>query len=691
MTGFESVFFGEAAKSLAGLVLKTAWEVGNKPIDEPIKRLIFTASGQYVQNYEQRHGNLKVVCVRMDAPVRLDEVYTAVQVLERSQVGYFESAATLQDLFREKGRGFEFQKIERQDGITVANQQQYLMVLGSPGVGKSTFLRKVGLEALKQKKGAFQHECLPVFLKLQDFNSTEITLDQLIIHEFATCGFPEPEKTAKSFLQKGKLLILLDGLDEVATDHVDRAITQIQNFGDRHRNNRFIASCRIAAYKSGFQRFKDIVIAAFDDGQIEEFIRHWFRLEPEIASQCWDLLKQTEYAATKELAQTPLLLTLLCVVYDESQNFPKNRAAVYGEALDVLLKKWAAEKRLKRDPIYRELSPELEQILLAEIAYTSFAADQLFFSKREVTRQIKDFLVNNLNAPQHLDGEAVLTAIEVQQGLFVERARDTYSFSHLTFQEYLTAQHLAQQPDLMQALVEQHLTDDRWREVFLLVAGSLSNATPLLELMAAKTPTLLATEKLKALVNWVDSATAGSLGDYKPAAKRVAALTLTLHLSQSIDLNLDFSRSLDLNLDLSRFLDFNLSLDLYHFFFHLDRSRFFSLNRPREFAKIKIFKQVDFTVLMARLSGLKARIPEGELSEEFYQRFANQLVQIWCGALHLQPEWLELSEQEVESLKKYLSANQLLIRCKEAAVRVSRESWAGIEQRMLTVEDEEKV
>ncbi|MCY7391338.1 MAG: NACHT domain-containing protein, partial [Leptolyngbyaceae cyanobacterium CAN_BIN12] len=507
MTGFEAIAL-EGAKSLAGLVLKTAWEMGNKPIDQPIQRLIFNASRQYIQNYEERHGNLKVVCVRMDAPVRLDEVYTAVQVLERSQVGYFESAATLQDLFRKSERDFELQRVPRQDGIMVANQQQYLMVLGSPGVGKSTFLRKVGLEALKQKKGAFQHECLPVFLKLQDFNSPEITLDQLIINEFATCGFPEPEKTAQSFLQKGKLLILLDGLDEVATDHLDYAITQIQNFGDRHRNNRFIASCRIAAYKGGFQRFKDIVIAAFDDGQIEEFIRHWFRLEPDIASQCWDLLKDPEYAAAKELAQTPLLLTLLCVVYAESQNFPKNRAAVYGEALDVLLKKWAAEKRLKRDPIYRELSPELEQILLAEIAYTSFVADQLFFSKREVTRQIKEFLVNNLNAPQHLDGEAVLTAIEVQQGLFVERARDTYSFSHLTFQEYLTAQHVAQQPDLMPALVEQHLTDDRWREVFLLVSGSLSNANTLLESMAAIITTLLTTEKLKALVNWANNATA---------------------------------------------------------------------------------------------------------------------------------------------------------------------------------------
>ena len=51
----------------------------------------------------------------------------------------------------------------------LANNKQYLMVLGGPGVGKSTFLRKVGLEALKKKEGNFAHECIPVFIELKRF------------------------------------------------------------------------------------------------------------------------------------------------------------------------------------------------------------------------------------------------------------------------------------------------------------------------------------------------------------------------------------------------------------------------------------------------------------------------------------------------------------------------------------------
>ena len=48
--------------------------------------------------------------------------------------------------------------------------EQYLMLLGGPGVGKSTFLRKVGLEALKGENRNFEHECIPVFLGTEEIH-----------------------------------------------------------------------------------------------------------------------------------------------------------------------------------------------------------------------------------------------------------------------------------------------------------------------------------------------------------------------------------------------------------------------------------------------------------------------------------------------------------------------------------------
>ena len=100
---------------------------------------------------------------------------------------------------------------------------------------------------------------------------------------------------------------------------------------------------------------------------------------------------------------------------------PSKRSTLYGRALDIILDEWSAQKRLERDPIHERLNPDLEKILLAEIAYESFSQDQLFFSKEVITKRIASFLADTLENPKYLDADKVLTAIEVQQGILVER------------------------------------------------------------------------------------------------------------------------------------------------------------------------------------------------------------------------------------------------------------------------------
>ncbi len=694
MTGFEPLI-GIGTAALSTLVTEIVKTKGGKLVDQLDRDILNpklkAAVHQYVQEYKERHGKLKVACVRMDNPMKLEELYTAVKVLDCSELRYFESTDTLQDWFRQNGR-LGANREGKQSGLTVANREQYLMVLGGPGVGKSTFLRKVGLEALKGKhtdqQDRFHHACIPVFLALQRFNSKEIKIEQVIAREFEACGFPDAADFAQAALEGGKLLILLDGLDEVPLEHLDHAITQIQDLVDRYSQNRFIASCRVAAYKGGFPRFKDVAMAAFEDEQIEQFIRNWFRSpqdqETNTADQCWELLKRPEYAAAKELAQTPLLLTLLCAVYDEGLDFPKNRAALYGEALDVLLRKWASEKRIQHNPIYQELSLELERELLADIAFESFVEDQLFFNKRSVTDQIRAFLVSNLNAPKHLDSEKVLEAIEVQQGILVERARDAYSFSHLTFQEYLTAQYIVDNQQI-EWLVTNHLTDDRWKEVFLLVAGLMpgrKGADQLLTLMEKQTQRLLesplAAQRIIPLLQWAEQATEGSEVNYKAVGKRAAAAYIALDLNRaSPRSSVPFEA-----LCLAYALDSEHDED---FFFDLFLGDIFAraYKRARFCEKTQVFHSIDFVDVLHKLETLNP--PDENQPSEVKHAFDEQIRKFWFDTLRLDPKIVQPFQDEANGLGSYFYANELMVRCQEAAVRVSPEVWQGIEARMLRV------
>ena len=214
-----------------------------------LKGKITNASHKYNENYENRHGQLKVCCAGMRKPISLDEVYVAVQFLDEQTALRYKSPKEIEEAFQ-KRRGRYFNSSERQDGVQVANKEQYLMLLGGPGVGKSTFLRKLGREALKEKEKNvhFKHKCMPVFLELKRFTEAQIDIKTLIAREFEVCGYPHPDQMTDVALEKGKLLILFDGLDEVPRANIDNVIRTITDFVDQHSQNRFIASCRIAAY-----------------------------------------------------------------------------------------------------------------------------------------------------------------------------------------------------------------------------------------------------------------------------------------------------------------------------------------------------------------------------------------------------------------------------------------------------------
>ncbi|MGQ9872633.1 MAG: hypothetical protein ACUVQO_17870 [Leptodesmis sp.] len=146
----EKVLLPAAAMTLGSIFSRVMCVHGGKfaswiqEQSEDPQQIIEKASEQYAWNYAKRHGVLKVLGMR--EPVSLESVYTPVQFLDRDSLSRFDSIEELEKAFRVQGeRSFQRKQSRQQDGLKVANEKQYLMVLGGPGAGKSTFLRKMGL------------------------------------------------------------------------------------------------------------------------------------------------------------------------------------------------------------------------------------------------------------------------------------------------------------------------------------------------------------------------------------------------------------------------------------------------------------------------------------------------------------------------------------------------------------------
>jgi len=706
-----------AVKGLATGMAKVAGEAGikllgdtnNKLLDgagnltKAAQDLLFRVSRKYVDNYAERHGILKVL--GMQKPVSLDSVYTAVQLLNPEKLRTFESVDALESSFREsKERGFQSRECPKQAGIKVANNEQYLMVLGGPGMGKTTFLRKVGLEALKGKKGDYQHNCIPVLLELKAFRTGEIDFEQAIASEFANCSLPEYQELTNKFLEQGKLLILLDGLDEVPTDRMSEMVREIQNFVDRYSKNRFITSCRIAAYRNNFRRFTDVAIADFDDQQIKNFITNWFVANPERGQECLERLNSGDYQAAKELTQTPLLLTLVCILYQRSGQFPTNRSTLYERALRVLLEEWNGAKEIPIEQVYKGLDTKRKELILSQIAYDAFIEDQLFFPKRTVVKKIEKLLPELLPEEKFVDGNNVLRDIEVQHGLLVERAEGIYSFSHLTIQEFLTAQQIDYNSISIKELVDKYLCDKRWREVFLLLAG-LRKADNLLLAMEETIHNLINTYKLQNLLIWVEriigkkKSSFDNLDDsFHTVGKRAIAISLVNSLANvyANPMCIPLAKAYNNGLILSFANGFAKQDAIYHDEMLMDpytisQSSFkmdtISISQFIEYikwaARYKVYRCVSYYQLIFDLEKLNQQRPEYSAAKEFRQAFHNKIFQICLDSFSLTTEMVNLSKKERDSLDNYLDANLLMVECKKAAVRVSPKTWSGIESRML--------
>ncbi|MDJ0673327.1 MAG: NACHT domain-containing protein, partial [Microcystis sp. M53598_WE2] len=336
---------------------------------------------------------------------------------------------------------------------------------------------------------------------------------------------------------------------------------------------------------------------------------------------------------------------------------------------------------------------EQEEILLSEIAYQNFVADKLFLEKREVVKQIKDHLKQNLNAPQHLDGEKVLKTIEIEQGILVERARDVYSFSHLTLQEYLTAQYIYDN-DLIEETVKNHITETRWQEVFLLVAGLMrGKADKLLLAMEKEAHNYLTTplgQKLVPILQWADEMTKDSVDSpIKPVGRRALAYWLVIFYTCIIySYNVIHIPNVTAIIH-SIVIAYAYAPEIAYLITKMSFTpklidEFVQL--VNLFAQDRIVSKVNFSQLSADLEAFKQIIPDDKATEKERQEFVDQLFKMWNTAFNLTPKLLNLSIQEICKIDRhYFYINRLILKCQKVAVNISPTVWQEIEDRMLRI------
>ncbi len=640
------------------------------------------AADKYRQRVKELYGTTRIL--GNPRPVSLAGIFTDAYLLDkptalrRFDLEQLRAMAAERDTLQPPG--------QRRSALRLALEEQRLFILGKPGAGKTTFLRYVTLQAANG-----QINKIPIFVSLKEWADSGLELMPFLVKQFEICAFPEAQAFIEHILEAGQAIVLFDGLDEVKVEgkEHDRIITDVVEFSQKYWDSSCLITCRNAATDYRIEHFRDVEVADFDDNQIRTFVHKWFQENRAKAKKFLEEFAKEEHKGLRELAQTPLLLTLLCWVFDERMHFPQKRVDLYEEAIDLLLKQWDRSRKIERDDIYRKLSPKRKHQMLARIAAESFERNEYFFPQDKLAKRITRYLqkLPPADFDEDIDGEAVLKAIEAQHGLLVERAHKIYSFSPLTFQEYFTARYIAEDASkgTLARVIEQHLSDDRWREVFLLIASLLPNADTFFNLMRETIDDLIrGDERFVELLRWANRNTAR---DYEllRAEGREANLALIHAFTRSVALT--YALACNFSFGFVHTHAYALSVDLYHAntytLTHVSAgvlartySRVLDLFEALDFSRTSalicaldiihnLAAELDSSELVQPLQGLA--IPRADATLTEIQTFTDNLQTI-------------ITEGQWGRIEQYQRANELLLDCLKLAhvsdrARIENSLW----------------
>ena len=345
-----------------------------------------------------------------------------------------------------------------------------LLIEGAPGIGKSTFAWEVCQKWSQHQ--IFNEYSLVVLLRFRDKRMQEVkSISDLFYH-------PNPKLQSDivhdiQLVGGHGLLLILDGFDEAPASKQTMDSILVRLFtGQELPKAAVILTTRPTASAKlhevcrgkhsrrleivGFctKEIDEYIQCAFSDEQSRSDFKEYFSLNPHIHS----------------MMHVPLNSAMVTQVYESCKPtgivVPKTVTQLYSSLIRTLLLRHLKDRQEYRDTTtntksFKDLPPAMYDQFrkICEIAYTGIISAETELIFQHLTCNFDHFGLMHVNPPLYVDKGASVS----------------YTFLHLTIQEYLAAYHISQQSREEQiAIVREHMEDKRDSEKMRMVVRFLA-------------------------------------------------------------------------------------------------------------------------------------------------------------------------------------------------------------------------
>ncbi|MBE5228871.1 MAG: HEAT repeat domain-containing protein [Microcystis aeruginosa PMC 728.11] len=359
------------------------------------------------------------------------------------------------------------------DGLRkYAANHVHVLLKGRPGSGKSTALARllleesVGAESLRlNQQNQAKIIQIPILIELRLY---ETSILDLILQFLKRHKLIIDSNTLESWLLENKNfrpLLLFDGINELPSEP---ARQKLKNFRQQYAEISMIFTTRDLG-SDDLNIEKKLEMLPLTEPQMRDFVKAYLPEKGE------EMLKQLGNRL-KELAETPLLLWMLCSVFDNNQNkIPANLGLIFRDFTKIY------DKKLKADvPTYQESRDwwrELLQVLAWKMTQGESKTEiQVAISRTEAEEELSKF-IKNKGFPEYYGKQWLKDLLKYH--LIHLEGNDKIAFRHQLIQEYYTAEELKKKlPNLRDEQLQwDYLNYLKWTEPVALLLGLLDSET----------------------------------------------------------------------------------------------------------------------------------------------------------------------------------------------------------------------
>lgn len=353
--------------------------------------------------------------------------------------------------------------------LTTANEKQSLelgefvsnikraVVLGHPGAGKSTLASRISVD-LGSAQNVSASSPLPILIIVREYETYRkyqggTILDFIKQKARTDYQLSMPDGYLINLIDNHKVLVIFDGLDElVETVTRGSIVDDIDAFSNLYPLIRILVTSRFVGYEEAPldpNEFSKYTLGKFTEKQTQEYVSKWFQVDitdaPQKEKTVATFNREIAYI-TDELKSNPLMLSLMCSIYQGEGYIPRNRPEIYRKCSELLFERRDRERGIASN---KPIQDHLFLATLTHLANWIYGNSELEngVSERTLLQETTRFLQEKHFEDRDHAESVSRQFIEFCKGrawVFTDTGttkdgQSLYQFTHRTFLEYFTA------------------------------------------------------------------------------------------------------------------------------------------------------------------------------------------------------------------------------------------------------------